>query len=86
MTALVRNVIPIYGQGWVSANGTAWDTPERFRLGYGDQNQDIGTVLGDHEFAGATAHLSPRHTTPDGYFNVEIRRDAVLLVSGYAKA
>ena len=81
-----RDVTPIYGWGWVDADGETRDTPEPFRLGCDVPNAFEHIVLGDHEFSGASAFLSPRNTTPDGNFNVEIRRDAMPLASGYAQA
>lgn len=81
-----RHVNPIYGWGWVNADGVTRDTPEPFRLGCDDTNALQGIVLGEHEFSGATAHLSPRHTAPDGCFNVEIKRDGKTVASGYAEA
>ena len=82
----MRQVTPIFGYGWVNAEGAARSTPLPFRLRCDDPNEDEGIVLGGHEFSKGTAHLSPRHTTPDGYFNVEVRVDATLLASGYAEA
>ena len=82
----VRYIKPIYGWGWVNADGGTRDTPEPFRLGCDDPHALEGNVLGGHEFSGTTAHLSPRHMTLDGMFNVEIRRDAAPVARGYAEA
>jgi hypothetical protein len=81
----LRHVKPIYGWGWVNADGATRDTPVPFRLSCDHANALEGTVVDTHEFSGATAHLSPRHTT-DGYFNVEIRRNAAPIAQGYAEA
>ena len=86
MIGYIRHIKPIYGQGWISADGAARDTPEPFRLGCGGPNALEGIVLGNHEFSGATACLSPRHTTLDGCFNIEIKRDDVSVTRGYAEA
>lgn len=86
MIGHLRNVSPTYGWGWVSADGATRETPEPFRFGCDGPDGTEGIIIGDHEFAGATVHLSPRHTTPDGHFNVEIRRDALTLAQGYAEA
>ena len=86
MIGYVRHLKPIYGWGWVNADGVTRDTPEPFRLGCDDPHALEGIVLGDHEFSGASAHLSPRHTTPDGRFNVEVKRGAVAVALGYAEA
>ena len=86
MPGQLRHVRPIYGWGWTDAGGATRDTPAPFRLGCDDPDAIQGIVLGDHEFAGATACLAPRHTTPDGIFSIEIRRDAVPLAQGYAEA
>lgn len=86
VTGYVRHMKPIYGWGWVNADGAARDTPEPFRLGCDDSNALDGIVLGDHEFSGATARLSPRHSLPDGQFNVEIARNAAPVACGYAEA
>ncbi|UYY78845.1 hypothetical protein [Sphingomonas sp. R1] len=61
------------------------DTPEPFRLGCDDPDALEGIVLGDHEFAGATVRLSPRHARPDGCFNVEVERGDISLARGYAE-
>jgi hypothetical protein len=82
----IRHIKPIYGWGWISADGATRDAPEPFRLGCDDPNASEGIVLGNHEFSGATASLSSRHTRADGYFNVEIKRDAELIARGYAEA
>jgi hypothetical protein len=86
MIGHLRHVKPVYGRGWLNADGVTRDTPEPFRLGCDDPDSYEGIVLGDHEFSGATAHLSPRHATPNHCFNVEIERDAIPLASGYAEA
>ncbi|QJU58570.1 hypothetical protein HL653_13075 [Sphingomonas sp. AP4-R1] len=82
----VREITPIYGNGWVDAEGATRDVPEPFRLGCDTPNATEGIVLGEHEFSGATAYLSPRHATLDGVFNVEIRSGEVQLSYGYAEA
>jgi len=76
---------PTYGWGWVDAEGGPRDTPEPFRVGCDDPHALNGVVLGEHEFSGATAHFSPRHTTPDNQFNVEIKRDRLSVARGYAE-
>ena len=86
MIGHLRHVTPTYGWGWVSADSVGRGTPEPFRFGCDGANGTEGIILGDHEFAGATVRLSPRHTTPEGHFNVEIRRDGLVLVQGYAEA
>lgn len=70
----------------MNADGVSRETPEPFRFGCDSANGTEGIILGDHEFAGATVLLSQRHTTPDGRFNVDIRRDALMLAQGYAEA
>jgi hypothetical protein len=86
MISQLRHVKPVYGWGWLNADGVTRDIPEPFRLGCDDPDALAGVVLGDHEFSGATARLSPRHATPDGCFNVEIELDAKRIASGYAEA
>lgn len=76
---------PIYGWGWINAEGAVRDTPQPFRLGCGDSQELEGIVLGDHEFSGTTAHLSRRHAMPDGQFNVEVKRDGLPVACGYAE-
>ena len=85
MIGYVRHIKPTYGWGWVNADGAIRDTPEPFRLGCNDPHALEGIALGDHEFSGATVRLSPRHSTPDGQFNVEITRNAVPVACGYAE-
>jgi len=84
--AHVRHVRPIYGYGWSGANGSRLEVPAPFRLGCDTADAEHGVVLGEHEFSGATAYLSPRHTTDDGLFSVDIRHDGMLVASGYAEA
>jgi len=79
-------VAPIYGYGWSDGAGNRRDVPEAFRLGCDGPNSQHGIVLGEHEFSGATAHLSPRHTPDTGLFDVEIRRHETAVASGYAQA
>ena len=87
MLAHFRYVMPIYGYGWVSGvDSTARDVPEPFRFGCDRAEAGSGDVLGEHEFAGATAYLSRRHAVEDGIFNVDIRRNGELLAVGFAKA
>ncbi len=86
MIGHVRHIKPIYGWGWVDADGMTRDTPNPFPLGCDDPDALEGVVLGEHEFSGAAARLSLRHTTPDGWFNVEIMRDTLLVACGYAEA
>ena len=86
MTGSSRDIAPIYGNGWIDSDGATRDVPEPFRISCVAPDAMEGIVLGDHEFAGATAHLVPRHTTPDGLFNVEVRRGAIPLSSGCAAA
>lgn len=86
MIGSVRHIVPIYGNGWINTDGATRDVPEPFRLGCDVPGAMEGIVLGDHEFSGATAHLSPRYTTSEGIFNVEVRRGAILLSYGYAAA
>ena len=57
-----------------------------FRFGCDTVDAEHGIVLGEHEFSGATVHISPRHTTNDGIFSVDIRREGLLVASGYAEA
>jgi hypothetical protein len=86
MAGHIRYITPIYGNGWVCADGQGREVPEPFRLGCSDPDAERGIVLGNHEFSEATAHLSARHETQDGCFNLAISRDGVLLASGYAQA
>lgn len=86
MIGHLRHVKPTYGWGWFNADGVARDIPEPFRLGCDAPDALEGIILSDHEFAGAAAYLSLRHVTPDGCFNVEIKRGAIPLASGYAEA
>lgn len=86
MIGYLRHVKPIYGWGWFNADGVMRDIPEPFQIGCADPDALEGIVLGDHEFSGATAHLSLRHATPDGLFNVEIKGHAIHLASGCAEA
>jgi hypothetical protein len=85
MNGCVRHIRPIYGWGWVDAEGATRDTPEPFKLGCDHPCALEGIVLGGHEFSGATAYLSSRHTKPHSLFNVEIKRDGVSVARGYAE-
>jgi hypothetical protein len=79
-------VTPIFGYGWWSADDKRRDVPSPFQLGCESPDSEDGIVLGDHEFSGAAVHLSPRHTTRDGVFNIEITQNGSLLALGYAEA
>ena len=82
----VRHIKPIYGWGWTGPDDATRDLPEPFRLSCANPIALEGVVLADHEFSGATVHLSSRHTSPDGCYNIEIKRNSVIIARGFAEA
>jgi hypothetical protein len=82
----MRDVTPIFGYGWVTAEGDARDVPRPFQLSCTNPNSSHGIVLNEHEFSGAEVYLLPRHTEQTGHFNIEVKRGGRLIASGYTQA
>jgi hypothetical protein len=86
MAIRVSRVEPIYGYGWSLPSGDAREVPTPFDLALGENGDLKGIVLdADHEFSGASVHLSPRHADATGMFNVTVNRTGSSIALGFAK-
>jgi hypothetical protein len=87
MARCVRDVKPVYGNGWwCPTSENSREVPAPFRLECKAPDGLIGTVLDEHEFSGALVHLSPRHRPHSGHFDVAVTIDGQPIAYGYAQA